>query len=186
MMRPLLFSILALGYEPRIASERADGAEVRIEKIVELIEESRFGIHDLSRLQATSVGEYYRLNMPFELGIDYACRMYKGPPWDAKRILILEDDAHELKKALSDLNASDVEPHNNDPSQVPVLVRNWLAQFMTGDVIPPSLIWARFTDFNAANFLRLTAARWSPAEIEKQPVRELIVAMRDWLGALAV
>ena len=186
MLRPILFTILALGFEPRIASERADGAEVRVEKIVELIEESKYAIHDLSRLKSGGLGEYYRLNMPFELGVDYGCRLYKGDPWSGKKILILEDSAHEMKKALSDLSGSDVEPHENDPIRIPGIVRNWLAQSIAGDVVPPSLIWARFTDFTAENYVRLTAAHWTLDDIEKQPTRELIIAMRDWLSSISI
>lgn len=74
LLRPLLFTLVYLGYVPRIASESLDSGKPRIEKIVELITESKFSIHDLSRLQSLKEGEFYRLNMPFELGIDFGCR----------------------------------------------------------------------------------------------------------------
>ncbi|MGH6915196.1 MAG: hypothetical protein ACREH3_16020, partial [Geminicoccales bacterium] len=61
----MLFVILDLGREPRIALERLDSGKPRIEKIISLIGESKYAIHDLSRLQARRAGEYYRLNMPF-------------------------------------------------------------------------------------------------------------------------
>ena len=38
LLRPLLFTILYLGYNPRIASERSDSGEARFQKICELIE----------------------------------------------------------------------------------------------------------------------------------------------------
>ena len=103
LLRPLLFAIVYLGFEPRISSERSDSGESRIEKICQLILSSRLSIHDLSRLQASEEGEYYRLNMPFELGIDYGIRLY-GPCYTKDKIfLILESEDHEYKKALSDL-----------------------------------------------------------------------------------
>jgi len=88
LLRPMLFCILYMGFEPRIASERADSGENRIDKIVAMIQESRYGLHDLSRLKAQKKGEFFRLNMPFELGIDYGCRAFKGEHWATKRILI--------------------------------------------------------------------------------------------------
>ena len=181
LLRPLIFCILALGFEPRIALERADGADVRLEKIIELINESMFAVHDLSRLRAKKSKEYFRLNMPFELGVDYACRLYGGGELAEKKILILEDKAHELKKALSDLAGSDVEAHNNDPSRICKIVRDWLAQSMAAPPPPPSELWARFTDFIGENYLALKAARYSDEDIEGQPLRELINAMRMWL-----
>jgi hypothetical protein len=76
LVRPLLFTIIYLKLKPRIALERSDSGEPRIEKIFELIRESRYGIHDLSRIEASTVGEIFRLNMPFELGIDVGCRRF--------------------------------------------------------------------------------------------------------------
>jgi hypothetical protein len=183
LLRPQLFCILALGFEPRIALERADGAEVRIEKIVELIKESKFGIHDLSRLRATRAGEYFRLNMPFELGIDFAARLFGASPLDQKRMLILEDKAHELKKALSDLSGSDVEAHGNTPVRICKVVRDWLAQSMSKSPPPPSELWARFNEFTAQNYVQLKGKNYSDQDIEEQPVRELVQSMKDWLVA---
>jgi len=70
LLRPLLFTILYLDYEPRIASERLDSGEARINKILELIKVSKFSIHDLSRLKSTKINQINRLNMSFELGLD--------------------------------------------------------------------------------------------------------------------
>lgn len=185
LLRPQLFCILMLGFEPRIALERADGAEVRVEKIVGLINESKFGIHDLSRLKAKKANEYFRLNMPFELGVDYACRLYAGGGFADKKILILEDKAHELKKALSDLSGSDVEAHNNEPVSICKIVRDWLAQSLDTPPPPPSELWGRFNEFAAENYTKLKAQNYSDQDIEDQPVRELINAMREWLRPAA-
>lgn len=181
LLRPILFCVLALDFEPRIALERANGAENRIDKIIELINESKYGIHDLSRLKSTAANEYYRLNMPFELGIDYACRLYRGGHWTEKRILVLEDKRYELKKALSDLSGSDVEPHDNEPVKVCRIVRDWLAQALPADSPSPSSLWAAFNAFTAENYEILTKADWSPEDIEAQPIRELVNSMRRWL-----
>ena len=67
LLRPLLFTVLFLNYNPRIASERFDSGEARINKICELIKCSRYSIHDISRIRSKKRGEYYRLNMPLEL-----------------------------------------------------------------------------------------------------------------------
>jgi hypothetical protein len=74
LLRPILFTILYLGHNPQIASQTSDSGEQRINKILSLILKSKFSIHDLSRLKSAKSGEFFRLNMPFELGIDYACR----------------------------------------------------------------------------------------------------------------
>src|SRR5215210_2568400 len=78
LLRPLLFTILYFGFNPKIASESSDSGEQRINKICELIESSRYSIHDLSRAKASKKNEFSRHNTPFELGIDYGSRKFAG------------------------------------------------------------------------------------------------------------
>ena len=63
-------------------------AEEKIDKISELIRESLYSIHDLSRLKSSQVGEFYRMNMPFELGVEYGCRRFGAEPLRRKRCLV--------------------------------------------------------------------------------------------------
>ncbi|MFZ4526061.1 MAG: hypothetical protein ACOYOE_11050 [Chlorobium sp.] len=70
LLRPLLFCLVYGGMTPRLALERRDSGELRLNKIVKLIRNSKYAIHDLSRMQAREAGELFRLNMPFELGLD--------------------------------------------------------------------------------------------------------------------
>ena len=92
LLRPLLFTIIALGLSPRIALEDLDSGRPRVQKLLALIEESKYAIHDLSRIKAEKKGEFYRLNVPFELGLDVGCRLFKGGQWARKRCLILEGE----------------------------------------------------------------------------------------------
>lgn len=75
LLRSLLFTIIYLRLKPRIALEAMDAGQARLDKIVGLIADSKFGIHDLSPVEAANAGELFRLNMPFELGIDFGCRL---------------------------------------------------------------------------------------------------------------
>ena len=77
-----------------------------MEKIIQLIESSRYSIHDLSRCQARAAREHYRLNMPFELGMDFGCRRYGDEPLSGKVILILEEKPYRFQAAISDLEAA--------------------------------------------------------------------------------
>lgn len=97
ILQAILFCLVRLGLQPRIATERSDAGEPRVEKIMELIGSSRYSIHDLSRCQAREVGEHYRLNMPFELGVDFGCRHYGGAPFSEKATLILEEQPYRYQ-----------------------------------------------------------------------------------------
>ena len=107
LLKPLVFTIVYFGFSPRISLESSDSGLARLDKIIGLIKDSRYAIHDLSRLQARKVDEYYRLNMPFELGLDYGLRRFDSEFSD-KRSLILETKEYEYMKAISDINGFDI------------------------------------------------------------------------------
>lgn len=184
LLRPILFTVIYLGLKPRIALERSDSGEPRISKIIELIRESKFAIHDLSRLKAVKAGEYFRLNMPFELGMDVGCRSYGGGRLAQKRCLILEAEKYRYQAAISDLSGSDIAVHKNEPEQAVIEVRNWLATQCRSNAPGPAKVWGAFADFMAANYSELTARGFSAKDIEALPMSELIDGMERWVGLL--
>lgn len=181
LLRPLLFTVIYLGLKPRIALENVDSGQPRLEKIINLIAESKYAIHDISRIEAQRAGELFRLNMPFELGIDVGCRTFGGPQKKEKKYLILESEAYRYKSALSDLSGSDISSHGNEPNRVVVEVRNWLKNVCKLTASGPASIWGAFTDFMAENHDDLTAKGFSPHDIENLPVAELIECMEFWV-----
>jgi hypothetical protein len=180
MLRPILFVIIRSDFIPRIASERLNAGENRLDKIIELIEASRFGIHDLSRMKAARAGELYRLNMPLELGLDIGCRRFRATPWDDKQMLVLETERYRYQAAISDLANVDIEAHADDPPTGMTAVRNWLEIAGPVDMPGPSALWGEFTEFMGDNYDRLKAKGHSDRDIERQPVAQLMAAMRVW------
>lgn len=183
ILRPLLFTVLYLGLTPRIALERADSGELRLAKIVDLIQSSKYSIHDLSRSEAAKAGEPYRLNMPFELGVDYGCRLFSKPQQRKKLTLILEAKPHASKIALSDLAGVDVQCHHGEPYRVFQVVRNWLKSVCLPVAAGPAHIKDAFTEFMTADYEALTTEGFCQADIEALPVDELMERMRRWLAA---
>lgn len=127
LLRTLIFTVVYYDFQPRIAIESSDSGLSRLEKIVNLIQESKYAIHDISRLQAKSKNEYYRLNMPFELGIDYGLRRF-NQDYSDRRSLILETENYEYMKALSDINGMDIKNHNDVPEKLIECLRSWFAE----------------------------------------------------------
>jgi hypothetical protein len=182
LLRPLLFTVIYLRFKPRIALEAIDSGDLRLTKIVELIRNSRLSIHDLSRSEAVTAGELFRLNMPFELGIDFGCRLFGKPNQRKKRALVLEAKPHRYKAAISDLAGADIACHDDEPYQVIGVVRGWLKNVSLEHADGPALIASAFTDFMARNFDALTQIGFSPQDIEELPVAELIERMQDWVS----
>jgi hypothetical protein len=182
-LRPLIFTVLALGFQPRLAIERSDAGETRIQKIIELIEESRFGIHDLSRCRASRKGDFFRLNMPLELGLDVGCKAFKGGKWRQKRSLIMETQRFRCQAALSDLSGSDIKAHKDQPEEVVRVVRDWLVQEAHGKSTSASKLYGFFNDFMAENYERLVAEGFTDHDIELLPTPELQAHMATWIRA---
>ena len=186
LLRPLLFTIIYLGLRPRIALEALDSGAPRIQKIIELIKESRYAIHDLSRLQAEQAGEYYRLNMPFELGIDVGCRLFGKGRWQQKRCLVFEKERYRYQAAISDLAGSDIAVHNADPQSIVKEMRNWLHSQVGLRAPGPATIWGGFVDFMADNYDDLKQRGFSDRDIEELPVNELTECIEKWVARRGV
>lgn len=182
LLRPLLFTIVYLGYHPRIASERSDSGESRIDKICELIQESKYSLHDLSRLKSQKANEFYRLNMPSELGIDYGARVFGDSFLGDKRCLILEQKLHDFKKAISDLSGVDIKAHGNEPDEIIRAVRDWFVETIgLRGVETATVIWWAFNDFTAAFYEKMLAAGSPEKDIEQMPIPEYIDYIRAWI-----
>ena len=185
MLQPLLFTIIFLGFKPRIALEELDSGTPRIQKIVDLIKSSRYAIHDLSRLQARSEGEFYRLNMPLELGLDVGCRLFGHEPFRLKRCLILEEQHYRYRVAASDLAGSDIAVHGGSPRLLVTEVRNWLNSKNQVPAPGPSRVWSALLDFTTDNFDRLKQRGFSDRDIETLPIYELINCMEEFVKRTA-
>jgi hypothetical protein len=72
-------AISAFGFAPRATLEIPFGQR-RLDRILELIRESQYSIHDLSRVQLDRVSPPTpRFNMPFELGLTIALERTAHP-----------------------------------------------------------------------------------------------------------
>jgi hypothetical protein len=181
ILQALLFCLIYLGFSPRIATERIDSGEIRLHKIRRLIEGSRYSIHDLSRSKASKKGEHYRLNMPFELGIDYACRLYmKGR--SGKKVLVLEEKRYQYQKALSDLAGCDLRTHSGRFEIAIRHVRNWLVSEARIHAHGSSRIVDAYADFQQWYYELQVAAGFSRADVLDHPTSELLRAMQKWVS----
>lgn len=179
LLVPLVFTIKYFDYIPKLALEKANSGESRIDKIVSLIERSKFGIHDLSRIVSTSKDEHYRMNMPFELGVDYGCQKFKGGRWADKKILILEKERYRYQKALSDLSGSDIKNHDNDPIKIITAVRDWLVTEELSAGASGRKIWYKFIDFQTYLYERVIEEDGHES-VDEVPIPEVIFHMSNW------
>jgi hypothetical protein len=181
ILQAIIFAVLRLGFEVRISFERSNGVQNRLAAIVDLIRQCRFSVHDLSRSQAKAKGDIYRLNMPFELGIDYGCREF-DPLYAGKEFLVLEEKAYASKAAISDLAGCDFEVHKSDHQIAVKKIRNWLVQEGRAENVAPARIFADYDVFQQYYWESQRAAGASEDDIREYPIREVFDCMKQWFA----
>lgn len=182
ILQAVAFCVADMGFYPRLAPENSDNGTSRLERIVELVRESRFGIHDLSRCRATDVGEYYRLNMPFELGLDHAAARYGGGRLSTKSILVLEQARFDSQKSLSDISGWDIESHSGDYLIAVRRVNRWLAQHGGAEPVGPTKVVHDYQDFQEWYWEREIHRGASEDDIRDYPTIDFVRAMSEWVS----
>ena len=182
LLRPLLFSAVRTGLTVRIASEIFDSGVARIHRICDLVRESKYSVHDLSRMRASFEGEIHRMNMPFELGLDIGCRVFSRGLMSQKRCLILETEQYEYQKALSDLSNSDIKRHRDEPEELIRQVRNWFVEVGINGVPSGTMIWEQFNEFMANFYHEREAEGFRGKDLDMMPVPEYLGFIEAWVG----
>jgi hypothetical protein len=151
LLKPMLFIIVKNGFTPRLSLELSDSGEIRLQKITEIIKSCKFSIHDLSLVKSKEIGEFARMNMPFELGIDFGLRKSGLQEFANKKFLILEADKYDYMKAISDINGFDIKVHSNSSKKIFECVYSWFSETVKKHKQdPPLKMYYEFMDFNAS------------------------------------
>ncbi len=182
MLKALIYTLKSIGFYPRLALERNDSGEIRLNKIKELIECSQFSIHDLSRAKSKIIGEYFRQNMPFELGLDLGCRDYNSNDYyRTKKILILEEEKYSTQKSLSDLSFADCKCHKGEVEELVYEVRNWFVENGMKKLKSASSIWDDFNFFMADLYLEKLSEGFKSKDIDRITIAEFMVFIDEKL-----
>jgi hypothetical protein len=106
----------------------------RLAKIIELIEESDFSIHDLSRIELSK--GIPRFNMPVELGIAlYRSHIRK----EKHQVHVFESEPYRTQRSTSDVNGLDAHIHGGKPGGVMSELRNLFRRPSDTTTVPEML-----------------------------------------------
>jgi hypothetical protein len=174
LLRAAVFTIHACEFTARIALENTGSENVRLDRLVQIIKECRLGIHDLSRVRLTGLGDLPRFNMPFECGVFYGARRLGDSAQRRKRFLLLDKEPYQYQKTMSDAAGLDPRAHDNDPEKLIACVRDFLADGLDPKPIGPSKISALYAEFQAALPTITAKANLTLTDIEP------LSAFNDW------
>lgn len=163
----IIFTIIDCGFMPRCTLEIDDGTESRLKKILKLIEDCQFGIHDISRTTLDKKHKLPRFNMPFELGLFFGARHFGAKHHIDKNCLILDSRPFRFQKFLSDIAGHDPKIHKNNFKEAIKCAREWLQLQIKQNIILPNIssLLTRYQKFQVESELLCEAFGLSRKEI---------------------
>lgn len=182
LLDPILFTCIYVGLEPKI-SKLEDSGSIRIKEIIKLIKESKFSIHDLSRMKSSKPNELARFNMPFELGLDLGIRETNSK-FKGKKCLILDIDRYRYQAALSDIGGSDIFSYGkrNQVANIIQRLRDWFTTVVNPVQPSSSHIYQEYTEFVSDLQINLLAFNYNKSDIENLTISEFIYYAKTWIS----
>lgn len=147
----IVFSVHDCGFIARSALEVDDSGQARVEKILDIIGHSKFGIHDISRAGIDRNTRLARFNMPLELGFFLGAKRYGSARDREKRCLVLDRERYRYRNFCSDIAGQDIRAHNDQPRDAIRAVRDWLSSTRGPAIQMPGgkAIFERYERFRA-------------------------------------
>lgn len=145
ILRAVQFAIIDCGFIPRCALEANNSDDIRIEKIMNIIHDCKYGIHDICRVEIDKNTNLPRFNMPLELGIFMGCKRFGQ---HEKSYLVLDSEKYRFRNCISDIAGQDIKIHKCDPQKAVKAVRDWLREKSERVTLPSgTIIWRRYQQF---------------------------------------
>lgn len=183
LFNAIVFAVHDVGFLPRCALEASNAGQFRLDKIMDIIYECKYSIHDLSRTELDATSGLPRFNMPLELGLDLGCRRFGSAYHKEKVCLIMDVERYRYQKFISDISGQDIYSHGGDVRQVVNVVRDWLRPELDPRiVIIPSgaKIYQRYQDFQKALPALCVKLNWNPKQL---PFADFSFAVATWISA---
>jgi hypothetical protein len=143
----ILFVTHRCGFVLRCSKEYEDSSSIRIQNIIQLIRESKYSIHDLSRVTLDETANLPRFNMPLELGICIGAIEFGNKKQRDNKYLIIESEKFRFKQFISDLSGQDIRDHKDTDEGAIKIIRNWLSSKTTEKIPSASIIISDYKRF---------------------------------------
>jgi hypothetical protein len=166
LLRSAVFTIHGCGFTARIALENTGSENVRLDRLIKMIGECEFGIHDLSRVRSATPSGLPRFNMPFERGVFYGAWRFGQQKQRRKRFLLLDTEPYQYEKTMCDAAGLDPRAHYDDPEKMIACIRDFLAAGLDPKPIGPTRILALYKESN--RILGVNTAQWRQVDLQAQ------------------
>ncbi|WP_244630896.1 hypothetical protein [Aureimonas sp. ME7] len=129
----IVYTVVRSGYRARCALETDDAAENRLFKIIKIVRECRFAVHDISRTAADGNPPLPRFNMPLELGLWLGARHLGGAEQQEKRCIVFDVEQYRFQRFISDIAGQDIHAHGSRIATLISELSAWLRHLPGGE-----------------------------------------------------
>jgi hypothetical protein len=178
MFRAIVYTVHDCGFIARCALEAGNKGGVRIDRILKIIEQCRYSIHDLSSIAITDDSPLPRFNMPYELGIFMGCKHFGELYQQKKDFLVLDSEPHRYKRLISDLSGYDFPSHNNDTNSIIANIRDWFSETTSKQLPGAGYYQERYSRFLEVLPLLCQSMHYT---IEKLNFKDFYVLASAWI-----
>ena len=179
LFNAIIFAVKFCGFTPRSAREQDNSGDVRIDKIISILKECKFGIHDISRTELDKKTKLPRFNMPLELGLDLGTKKSGVDEYKNKQILIIDKEQYRYQSFISDIAGQDIKSHNNNEIDIITCVREFLGNHTRKKIAHGSLIASNYAFFKSDLPSLCTASEWTINELS---FNEYISLVDFWIN----
>jgi len=167
----------------RFIEHNTDIDEFEMEEIRNNTELNKSLKRGLADMKSKKGKEYARLNMPFELGIDFGMNLLQKK---GKKYLILEDEKYSYQKGLSDYAGFDIYAHHNDPDALVKILRDWFVnnRIINSSTPSPNKIYLDYFDCWAFIYDSLILKGYAEDKTDDIPINEFIDLVKEWKGSI--
>ncbi len=128
----IVYTVVRSGYRARCAMETDDAAENRLGKIIKIISECPFGVHDISRTETSGHPPLPRFNMPLELGLWLGAHHLGRNDQIGKRCIVFDSEQYRYPKFISDIGGQDIHAHESNIPKLISELSTWLRHLPSG------------------------------------------------------
>jgi hypothetical protein len=147
-LHAIVFTVFRSGFRARCALEADNAASNRFAKICSIIEECRYGVHDLSRTEVDGEPPLPRFNMPLELGVFLGFCIAGNKLQRQKRCIVFDKERYRYQRFISDISGQDIHSHDGDERRLIIELASWLRVQSRDPKVPGGHVIARqFEEF---------------------------------------
>jgi len=128
----IVYTVVRSGYRARCAMETDDAAQNRLGKIIKIISECPYGVHDISRTETNGKPPLPRFNMPLELGLWLGAHHLGRADQTGKRCIVFDSEQYRYPKFISDISGQDIHAHGRNIPKLISELSTWLRHLPSG------------------------------------------------------